>query len=230
MTINKYSNILTVVLVILAVAILTGGGILFYNYVIKPNKDRERKIEAIEEFDKEFKDDDKDIEEEPEQQEEEEEQQEEEDEKKQGDSIALKYTKKKYYNNFPMIGYITIPKTNVKEPILETVTPESLNTAVAVLYPSNPILNEPGNVVIIGHNYKNGTFFSNNKKLVVGDQFQIKDTTGRSLIYTIYQKFITTDQDTSFYNRDTNGAVEVTLSTCTDDAKQRIIILARVEQ
>ena len=58
---------------------------------------------------------------------------------------------------------------------------------------------------------------------------QIKDNSGRELTYTIYDKFQTTEQDTSFYNRDTNGAVEVTLSTCTDDAKERIIILARVE-
>ena len=129
-----------------------------------------------------------------------------------------------------MLGYITIPKTGVKEPILDTVTPETLNTAVATLYPSNPQLNEPGNVVIIGHNYKNGTFFSNNKKLSVGDKLQIRDNSGRELIYTIYEKFETSENDTSFYNRDTNGAVEVTLSTCTDDVKARIIILARVEE
>ena len=48
--------------------------------------------------------------------------------------------------------------------------------------------------------------------------------------YTIYQIFETNEQDTSFYNRDTNGKIEVTLSTCTDDSKARTIILARVEQ
>ena len=128
-----------------------------------------------------------------------------------------------------MLGYITIPKTSVKEPILDTVTPESLNTAVAVLYPSNPQLNQPGNVVIVGHNYRNGQFFSNNKKLSTGDKIKIKDNSGTELTYTIYEVFETTEQDTSFYNRDTNGAIEVTLSTCTDDAKARTIILARVE-
>ena len=128
-----------------------------------------------------------------------------------------------------MIGYITIPKTDVKEPILDTVTPTSLNKAVAVLYPSNPELNKPGNVVIIGHNYRNGKFFSDNDKLSVGDKIKIKDTSGTELTYTIYQKFQTTEQDTSFYNRNTNGAIEITLSTCTDDSKERIIILARVE-
>ena len=146
--------------------------------------------------------------------------------KKDGQGTTIKKT---YYKGFVMLGYITIPKTNVKEPILDTDTPETLNTAVATLYPSNPQLNEPGNVVIIGHNYKNGQFFSNNKKLAVGDKIKIKDNSGRELTYTIYQKFETSENDTSFYNRDTNGKIEVTLSTCTDDQKQRIIILARAE-
>lgn len=217
MTANKYGNVLTVILVILIIAILIGVGFLLYNYVIKPKIENNRSIEAIAEFDKNT-----------------------EEENNEGNAITgIEQTqssgntsgakKKTYYNGFVMIGYITIPKTNVKEPILDVVTPESLNTAVAVLYPSNPELNKPGNVVIVGHNYRNGKFFSNNKNLSTGDKIKIKDVTGNELVYTIYQKFETTEQDTSFYNRDTNGACEITLSTCTDDAKARIIILARAE-
>ncbi len=218
---NKYGNLLTVLLVILIIAILVGVGFLVYNYVIKPRIDEDRTIEAIAEFDKNVEENNTGTEEEealtntiapPD------------------DSTGSGTTKKKtYYKEFVMIGYITIPKTNVKEPILEVVTPESLNTAVAALYPSNPELNEPGNVVIIGHNYRNGQFFSDNDKLSVGDKVLIKDATGRELSYTIYQKFQTTEQDTSFYTRDTNGVPEITLSTCTDDSKARIIILAKAD-
>ena len=82
----------------------------------------------------------------------------------------------------------------------------------------------------IGHNYRNGTFFSNNKNLAVGDILKIKDNSGRELIYKIYKKFETSENDTSFYNRDTGGVPEVTLSTCTDDVKARIIIQAKAEQ
>jgi len=135
--------------------------------------------------------------------------------------------KVKFYNEFVMIGYIEIPKTNIEYPILVDTTAEALETSVGVLYPTNPTLNEPGNVVIIGHNYRNGKFFSDNNKLSVGDKILIKDTTGRELSYTIYQKFQTTEQDTSFYTRDTNGVAEITLSTCTDDSKARTIVLAR---
>lgn len=221
---NKYGNVLTVILVILIIAILIGAGLLIYNYVVKPRIEDNRTIEAIAEFDRNAGEE-----------EQEEEQENEEntittitpDESSGTTNNTVK--KKTYYEGFVMIGYITIPKTNVKEPILDVVTPDSLDTAVAVLYPSNPKLNQPGNVVIIGHNYRNGKFFSNNDKLTVGDKIKIKDTTGTELTYTIYQKFQTTEQDTSFYNRDTNGVAEITLSTCTDDSKARIIILARAD-
>lgn len=220
---NKYGNFLTILLVILIIGILVGVGILIYNVVKSKNSD-DRIIEAIAEFDKTVEKDNN------------------EDNATVNEEVldnlitppdsstSTNTTNKKvYYEGFVMLGYITIPKTGVKLPILDSVTPQSLDTAVAVLYPSNPQLNEPGNVVIIGHNYRNGKFFSDNDKLAIGDKILIKDSTGRSLTYTIYQKFQTTEQDTSFYTRDTNGVAEITLSTCTDDSKARIIILAKAE-
>ena len=225
MTANKYGNLLTIILIILIIGILLGAGFLVYNVVKSRNSD-DRAIEAIAEFDKTVDKDNT----------EEEESQVEFDntisvpEAPEQSSTQQTGTKKKtYYEGYVMIGYITIPKTNVKLPIIDTVTPDSLNTAVAALYPSNPQLNEPGNVVIIGHNYRNGKFFSNNNKLSIGDKVLIKDTTGRELSYTIYQKFQTSEQDTSFYTRNTNGIAEITLSTCTDDGNARIIILARAD-
>ena len=219
MTANKYGNILTVLLVILIISVLVGVGFLVYNYVIKPRMTEIRAIEAMEQFDKNIEENEQEQPEEtgnliapPE---------------GQGTNTTAK--KKTYYQGFVMLGYITIPKTSVKQPILDTVTPESLNTAVAVLYPSNPQLNQPGNIVIVGHNYRNGQFFSNNNKLSVGDKIMIKDNSGKELTYTIYKKFQTTEQDTSFYTRDTKGVAEITLSTCTDDSKARIIILARAD-
>ncbi len=222
MKISKYGNALTILLVILIIGVLVGVGFLVYNYIIKPKLSENSALEAIAEFDSNVEQNEEEVEGTP-----------------ATDGIDASglisdssetTTTKTYYNGFVMIGYITIPATNVKQPILDTVTPESLNTAVAVLYPSNAQLNQPGNVVIIGHNYRNGQFFSDNDQLSVGDTILIKDTSGQELTYTIYQKFETTAQDTSFYTRDTDGAIEITLSTCTDDSSARIIILARVEE
>ena len=136
-------------------------------------------------------------------------------------------TKKVTYKGFGALGTMEIPAINFKYPVLEKVTKKSIETAVAFLYGTG--LNEPGNSVIIGHNYRNGLFFSNNKKLNIGDKIFITDNSGRKLGYTIYNKFETTPEDTSFYQRDTGGKAEVTLSTCTDDSKARLIILAKNE-
>jgi LPXTG-site transpeptidase (sortase) family protein len=133
------------------------------------------------------------------------------------------------YQGFEVLGTIEIPKTNVKYPILAKLSSKALDTAVVAIYPSPATLNSVGNVVIAGHNYRNGTFFSNNKKLSTGDKIYIKDLDGNKETYIIYNIFETTDTDTSFYNRDTDGKKEITLSTCTDDSKARLIIEARVE-
>lgn len=131
------------------------------------------------------------------------------------------------YKGFGVLGTIEIPAINLRYPILEKVTKKSIETSVAFLYGSG--INQPGNSVIIGHNYRNGLFFSNNKKLKNGDKIYITDNSGKKLTYTIYSKFEASDTDISFYQRDTAGKPEVTLSTCTDNSKARLIILAKTE-
>lgn len=133
-----------------------------------------------------------------------------------------------YYNNFVMIGYIEIPKISIKYPILEKETVASLEQSVAVRYPDNPKLNEPGNVVIVGHNYRNGQFFSNLKNVATGDIVKITDANGQTLVYTIYEKYETTPEDVAYITRDTGDNIEITLVTCTNDSNARIVVKARV--
>ena len=140
---------------------------------------------------------------------------------------ASSSSKRRTYQGFGVLGTMEIPAIKFKYPVLEKVTKKSIETAVAFLYGAG--LNQPGNTVIIGHNYRNGLFFSNNKKLNINDKIYITDNDGKKLTYTIYNKFETTPEDTSFYQRDTGGKPEVTLSTCTDDSKARLIICAKAE-
>lgn len=132
------------------------------------------------------------------------------------------------YMGYSMIGTIEIPKTDIEYPIIadEDASINSLNVAIVKLYPSSDLLNEVGNTVLAGHNYKNGTFFSNNKKLEKGDEIYITDLTGRKVTYEIYNIYETTTSDSEYMNRDTNGRREISLSTCTDDTKERLIIWA----
>lgn len=136
----------------------------------------------------------------------------------------------KKYNGFVTAGTIEIPTTKLKAPILDQseYSPKALETSVVVLYGVG--LNKPGNTTIAGHNYRrSGVFFSDNKKINVGDKIYITDLSGRRLAYTVYDKFEAAENDSDYMSRDTQGATEISLTTCTDDSKARLIILARAE-
>ena len=135
--------------------------------------------------------------------------------------------KEQTFQGFTVIGTIEIPKINLSYPILKEASTAAIERSVAMLYGVGP--NKPGNTLIIGHNYRNGRFFANNKNLSIGDKVYITDLSGQRLSYTIYDKFETTDNDAEFLTRNTNGAREISLQTCTDDGVLRLIILAKCD-
>jgi len=129
------------------------------------------------------------------------------------------------YKGYTMVGKIEIPKIKADYPILEKTSKGAIEIAVSVLYGPGP--NQVGNTVIVGHNYKNGTMFSNNKKLQVGDEIYITDTAGNRMRYIIYDKQLLAPEDFDYASRDTQGAREISLSTCTDDVNSRLVIFAK---
>ena len=133
------------------------------------------------------------------------------------------------YNGFAVAGTIEIPATNLKCPIISRTdySKASLETSVVEIYGAG--LNQVGNTTIAGHNYRNGNFFSNNKKLNIGDKIYITDLTGKRLSYTIYNKYEADENEADYMTRDTQGATEISLSTCTDDSKARLIIWAKAD-
>ncbi len=131
---------------------------------------------------------------------------------------------KVYMEGYEVKGRIQIPKTGVDYPVLAEVTKRSLEIAVGIAY--GPGLNEVGNTIIYGHNYRNGLFFSDNKKLSNGDKVLITDQYGNTITYSIYNIYQTTPSDASYFTRDTQGKREISLQTCTDDSSARIIIWA----
>ena len=131
---------------------------------------------------------------------------------------------KVYMEGYEVKGRIQIPKTGVDYPVLAEVTKRSLEIAVGIAY--GPGLNEVGNTIIYGHNYRNGLFFSDNKKLSNGDKVLITDQYGNTITYSIYNIYQTTPSDASYFTRDTQGKREISLQTCTDDSSTKIKIWA----
>lgn len=128
------------------------------------------------------------------------------------------------YKGYEMVGKIEIPTISLEYPILNKATGTSIELAVAVQYGPGP--NKVGNTVIVGHNYRNGAFFGNNDRLQIGDKIYITDNSGTKIKYNIYNIYETSPEDSDFYIRDTAGKREISLSTCTDNSKARLIIWA----
>jgi len=128
------------------------------------------------------------------------------------------------YKGFVMLGTIEIPKIDLKYPVLDRADAASMEVAPGLIY--GPGLNKVGNNVIAGHNYRNKTFFSNLTKLKKGDSIYITDTDKNKVEYIIYNIYTTGSEDNSYWDRDTRGAREISLSTCTDDVQARTVIWA----
>lgn len=128
------------------------------------------------------------------------------------------------YKGFTVLGRMEIPKIDLDLPVLERATKNSLEQSIGVLM--GPGLNQVGNTLIVGHNYRNGTFFSRNDELENGDSIYITDNSGTRIEYEIYNVYTTSSEDVSYMTRETAGKREVSLSTCTDDSRYRLIIWA----
>ena len=125
---------------------------------------------------------------------------------------------------FKPIATIRIPKIDVYYPILSETTDELLKKAPTKFWGCDP--NEVGNFCIAGHNYRNKKFFSKVPTLENGDVIEITDTKGRTVKYTVYNKYTVIPEDVSPISPLTNGRKDITLITCTNDSKNRVIVKA----
>lgn len=132
---------------------------------------------------------------------------------------------------YKIIAKIEIPKINVTYSILQgetgsiAETEELLKISPVKFHGYDP--NEVGNFCIVGHNYRNTKFFSKVPTLVVGDTLTLTDLTNRTITYEVYDKHTVNPDDTSDTTQLTGGKKELTLITCTDDSKQRVIVRCR---
>lgn len=220
---SKYSKVLTIILVVVIVAIIILLGFLAYDYINKFSSTKQAS-DFVEDYQGNITTSEED------------------NTNNSQENVALDSTNevpitdsstsgstgKKKYKGYTVVGTMKIPAINLEYPIFEEITTKALETGLIALYPNGDNINQVGNTVIIGHNYRNGMFFSNLKKLSNGAKIYIKDFRGTTLTYEVYNKFEAAATDTSFYTRDTNGLAEITLSTCTDASNdQRTILFAK---
>lgn len=132
------------------------------------------------------------------------------------------------YKGYTVISKLEIPKIDLETYVLEEYLEETLNVSVVKFYGANP--NEVGNFCIAGHNFKNKNMFKNLKKLSVGDNLFIIDNNIGRVEYEIFDIYKVNPKDVACLSQETNGKKEVTLITCTNDSKERIIVKAREKE
>lgn len=129
------------------------------------------------------------------------------------------------YNGYVVGAKLEIPAISLETYILKTYSVEALNISVTKFWGVDA--NEIGNYCVAGHNFQNKIMFYNLKNLKIGDILFISDNEIGKIKYEIYDIYKVLPKDVSCLSQETNGKREVTLITCTNDSKKRIIVKAR---
>ena len=134
-------------------------------------------------------------------------------------------------NGYKVIGIVKIPKINLEYPILDldTYNPEETKEPmkISIVKYWGGKVNELGNLSIAGHNNYDGTMFGKTKKMQVNDLIELTDLTGNTIQYKIYNKFVTEPNDVTILETKDKTIREVTLITCTNGNRERLILKAR---
>ena len=128
------------------------------------------------------------------------------------------------FGNNSIIGIINIPKIDLEYPILDITTKENMRTSITRFSGGN--VNEIGNLALAGHNNYDGTMFGKNDELVVGDKIYLTDLQKNTVEYEINSIFVTDPNDVSILETNEEEIRDVTLITCENGNKARLIIKA----
>lgn len=129
------------------------------------------------------------------------------------------------YKGYPVIGIIKIDKITLEYPIIDNNSSNALKQSI-VKYTGCDI-GEFGNICLAGHNYINDTMFGKVDTLEINDVITLISMSGEIINYTILQKYVTIPEDVGCIRSLDENKREVTLITCTNGSKNRLIIKAQ---
>ncbi|MDM0719913.1 class D sortase [Clostridium perfringens] len=122
-------------------------------------------------------------------------------------------------NNDGVIATLKISSINLKVPVVNGE--ENLNYVVAK-YRNSPNFGENGNTILAGHNNMAGSIFKNLYKVKIGEIVEVQKD-NEIFKYKITEREIVEPNDPSLLAQDLSKK-EITLITCTNRAKQRLIL------
>lgn len=128
-------------------------------------------------------------------------------------------------DGYKVLGIIRIPKIELEYPILNETNKISMKKSITKFW--GPNLNSVGNLTLAGHNNKDGTMFGKVKKLEIGDIIEIEDLYKNIVQYKIFDMYVIDPNDVSCVESVDANSKEVTLITCTNGNRNRLITKAR---
>lgn len=130
-----------------------------------------------------------------------------------------------YYKGYKVEGIIEIPSINIRYPVLNKTNDASMKISITKFW--GPGVNEVGNYTMAGHNNKDGTMFGKTKRLQIGDTIEMTDLKNNTVTYEIFKIYSIDPDDVSIVESVQDNCREITLITCTNGHKNRLIIKAR---
>lgn len=128
-------------------------------------------------------------------------------------------------DGYSVVGIIKIPKIEIEYPILEKTNKESLKLSITKFWGDK--INQKGNVVLAGHNNFNKKFFGRLNKLEIGDIIELTDKQRVTVKYSVFKIYKVDPNDITCIMPVDENSREVTLITCTNGKKERLIVKAR---
>lgn len=130
--------------------------------------------------------------------------------------------------NYQTEAILDYPKLGISYPVLSEESEELLKVSLCKYWGPNP--NKVGNYCIVGHNYLSGKMFGKLSSAAIGDEVNLTDLNGNKVTYVVYNRYVVEPTDVSCTSQLTNGQREITLITCTNYGKQRLVVKAREKQ
>ncbi len=145
------------------------------------------------------------------------------------DESSIKDSLKTDFSNQKVYGIIEIEKIGITFAIVKGTKKNNIRVAIGHMNGTAKI-GAKGNCVLAGHRggiY--GQFFKNLHKLSKGDEIKLTDLTGKEYIYNVYDSFVVKPSDYSVTEQNKKQSI-VTLITCEDNGKTRLIVRGKLKE
>ncbi|WP_462410749.1 sortase [Neobacillus sp. Marseille-QA0830] len=130
-------------------------------------------------------------------------------------------------NGATILGKVEIDALGLSYVILDGASEKNL--AISITKVTGPDIHQQGNLVLAGHNMRDGSLFGKLRNLKINDSIRLEDLNGITKEYIIYKKEMVEPTNLSPLNQDLDTNPTVTLITCNASGEKRVIFYAKLK-